>query len=79
MALGKKESLLSEVFQLLEQKKLLEHSPHSSRQIRKDKKISARIQVLVDRICVEQQRSNRVNNRIKLPQARPQSRHQVPY
>ena len=58
MALGKKESLLSEVFQLLERQKLLEHLPHSSRQIRKDEEISARIQALVDKICVEQ-RSDR--------------------
>jgi len=59
MALGKKESM-NEMLQLLdERQKLLEHLPHSSRLITKDKEISARICALVDQIWVEQQRSEK--------------------
>ena len=59
MVLGKKESM-NEMLQLLdERQKLLEHLPHSSRLITEDKEISARICALVDRIWVEQQRSEK--------------------
>jgi hypothetical protein len=54
MAPGKAE-YLSEIFQLLtEQRELLKHWPYSSEQISTDKRISARIRELVDRICIEQ-------------------------
>ena len=54
MALRKTE-YLNEIFRLLsEQRELLEHPPYSSKQVKKDKKISACIRELVDQILIEQ-------------------------
>lgn len=58
MTPGKAE-YLSEVFQLLtEQRELLQYWPYSSEQISRDKRISARIRELVERICSEQSAAN---------------------